>query len=76
MVYENHDRNTHFSNNMNAVIPKPNVEAFRNYLCTKLPFHATACYLTLKMLPRIIVLKECTRKSILCTLFIVPQDHI
>ncbi len=29
MACENHDRNTHFANNMN-VVPKPNVETFRN----------------------------------------------
>ncbi len=30
MVCENHDRNTRFANNMNVVVPKPNVETFRN----------------------------------------------
>ncbi len=30
MACENHDRNTCFANNMNAVIPKSNVETFRN----------------------------------------------
>ncbi len=30
MAFENHDRNTRFANNMNVVIPKPNVETFRN----------------------------------------------
>ncbi len=30
MAYENRDRNTRFANNMNVVVPKPNVETFRN----------------------------------------------
>ncbi len=30
MECENHDRNTRFANNMNVVVPKPNVETFRN----------------------------------------------
>ncbi len=30
MACENHDRNTRFANNMNVVVPKPNVETFRN----------------------------------------------
>ncbi len=30
MACENHDRNTRFANNMNDVVPKPNVETFRN----------------------------------------------
>ncbi len=30
MAYENHDRNTCFANNMNVVVPKINVETFRN----------------------------------------------
>ncbi len=30
MSFENHDRNTRFANNLNVVVPKPNVETFRN----------------------------------------------
>ncbi len=30
MACENHDRNTRFANNMNVVVPKTNVETFRN----------------------------------------------
>ncbi len=30
MACQNHDRNTCFANNMNVVVPKPNVEIFRN----------------------------------------------
>ncbi len=30
MACENHDRNTHFANNMNVVVPMSNVETFRN----------------------------------------------
>ncbi len=30
MACENHDRNKHFAYNMNVVIPKSNVETFRN----------------------------------------------
>ncbi len=30
MACQNHYRNTCFANNMNVVIPKPNVETFRN----------------------------------------------
>ncbi len=26
----NHDRNTRFANNINVVVPEPNVETFRN----------------------------------------------
>ncbi len=31
MACKNHYRNTSFANNMNVVVPKPNVETFRNY---------------------------------------------
>ncbi len=59
MACEIHDRNTCFANNMNVVIPEPNIETFR-YLYmyqgaiswNSLPFH-------LQMLPPMIVLKEC-----------------
>ncbi len=30
MACQNHDINTRFANNMNVVVPKPNVETFRN----------------------------------------------
>ncbi len=30
MACENQDRNTRFANNMNVVVPKPNIETFRN----------------------------------------------
>ncbi len=30
MACENHDINIRFANNMNVVVPKPNVETFRN----------------------------------------------
>ncbi len=30
MTCDNHNRSTCFANNMNVVIPKPNVETFRN----------------------------------------------
>ncbi len=30
MAWENHYKNTCFANNMNVIIPKPNVETFRN----------------------------------------------
>ncbi len=30
MACKNHDRNTRFANNMNVVVPKPNIETFRN----------------------------------------------
>ncbi len=30
MSCENVDRNTRFANNMNVVVPKPNVKTFRN----------------------------------------------
>ncbi len=73
MACENHGRNTCFANNMNVVVLKPNVETFRNSLCTKVPFHGT-----LNMLPPKIVLKECIRKSISIHphSFIVQQNHI
>ncbi len=32
MACANQDRNTRFANNMNVVVPKPNVETFRNSL--------------------------------------------
>ncbi len=78
MACENHDRNTRFANNMNVVVSKPSVETFRNSLCTKVPFHGTVCHLTLNMLPPMIVLKECIRKSIYMHphTFIVQHDHI
>ncbi len=46
MARENHDRNTPFANNMNVVVPNPNVETFRNSFiyqgaisCNSLPPH-------------------------------------
>ncbi len=46
MVCENHKRNTRFSNGMNVVVLKPNVETFRNSFmyqgaisCNSLPPH-------------------------------------
>ncbi len=30
MACEHHDRNTRFANNINVIVPKPNVETLRN----------------------------------------------
>ncbi len=68
MTCEYHDRNTRFANNMNIVLPKPNVETFRNSFM----YQGTVCHLTLNMLPPMIVLKDCIRKSI----FMHPHSFI
>ncbi len=78
MAWENHDRNKCFANNMNVVVPKPNVETFRNscmyqgvILWNSLPPH-------LKHATTNDSLKEFIIKSIFMHphSFIVQQDHI
>ncbi len=78
MACENHDKNTRFAKNMNVVIPKPNVETLRNSFMYQDAIYGTVCQLTLNMLPPMIVLRECIRKSMFMHphSFIVQQDHI
>ncbi len=78
MVCENHDRNTHFANNMNAVIPKPNVETFRNSFMYQDAISWNSLRPHLKNAMVMIVLKECIRKSIFMHphSFNVQQNHI
>ncbi len=78
MVCENLDRNTRFANNINVVVPKPNVETFRNsfmYQCAiswnSLPPH-------LKYATTHDSFKRLDKKKYFYapTCFIVQQNHI
>ncbi len=78
MACENHDRNKCFVNNMNVVVPKPNVETFRNSFMYQGAIPWNSLPPNLKYATTHDSLKKCIRKSIFMHphSFIVQLDHI